>query len=99
MRSICVSLLMLVAVVSPAFTQTSVGRIAGTVFNSENGDALIGATVMIVGTTFGGTTDIDGKFLLTNVPVGIHTVRVSYIGFVAKTISDVISTPHGVTKL
>lgn len=45
----------------------------------ENGEAVIGATVMVKGTNIATTTNIDGKFLLENVALN-NTIRVSYIG-------------------
>ncbi len=53
-------------------------QIEGTVFDNE-GEPIIGATVMVKGTKIGGATDIEGHFSLNNVPPG-STLVVSYIG-------------------
>ncbi|MDD5894926.1 MAG: SusC/RagA family TonB-linked outer membrane protein [Prevotellaceae bacterium] len=45
----------------------------------ENGEAVIGATVMVKGTNIATTTNIEGKFLLEDVSLN-NTIRVSYIG-------------------
>ena len=47
---------------------------------SSNGDPIIGASVLIVGTTNGTITDLDGNFSLEVSP-GTYDVRVSYIGY------------------
>ena len=60
-----------------AFAQRA---ITGHVTDSENGDALIGATVSVVGTTRGTSTDVDGKFVL-DVPDGSDQIRVAYTGY------------------
>ena len=41
---------------------------------------VVGASVLVVGTSLGVTTDIDGKFVIQNVPGTAKEIRVSYIG-------------------
>lgn len=48
-------------------------------------EPVIGANVMIEGTTNGTITDIDGKFSLSNVPNNANLV-ISYIGYITQTI-------------
>ncbi len=58
------------------FAQSSVsGRVT-----DENGESLIGASVMIAGTSSGTVTDIEGNYTVANVPKN-GTLRVSYIGY------------------
>ncbi len=64
------------------------GQISGKVLD-EKGETLIGATVMIEGTTNGVKTDLDGKFTLRNVADGKYNLIISYISFDKKTVSDV----------
>ncbi len=59
----------------------SAGRISGRVTDAQTGEPLPGANVLIVGTSIGGSTDLNGAFTITNVPQGSYTVRVSYIGY------------------
>jgi len=59
------------------------GTLTGTVMDSEMNAPLPGATVMIVGTNNGTTTDFDGKFSL-NVKAATGTVQISFIGFEKK---------------
>lgn len=53
--------------------------VSGTVIDTE-GEPMIGANVIIKGTTTGVATDVDGKYTLKNVPSNA-TLRVSYIGY------------------
>jgi len=53
--------------------------VTGTVVDAA-GEAVIGASVIIDGTTNGAATDIDGNFTLSNVPEKAK-VKVSYIGY------------------
>ena len=71
-------------------------RVVKGVVVDESGEAVIGATVTVVGQKTGGTvTDVDGRFSIT-VPAG-KKLRISYIGYVAQTVSD-LSDPRVVLK-
>jgi iron complex outermembrane receptor protein len=56
------------------------GNVSGVVEN-ENGKSLLGANVVLENTYFGISTDQDGKFFFANVPEGVYTLKVTYIGF------------------
>jgi outer membrane receptor for ferrienterochelin and colicins len=51
------------------------------VVSAENKEALIGATLLLKGTTNGVSTNIEGAALLNNIPNGKQTIVVSYIGY------------------
>ena len=59
-----------------AVAQTQVN---GTVVSQDDGEPVVGATVMVVGTQVGAVTDINGKFSLT-CPKGKSTLRITYVG-------------------
>ncbi|MDE5988097.1 MAG: TonB-dependent receptor [Duncaniella sp.] len=59
--------------------------VSGTVIDTE-GEPMIGANVIIKGTTTGVATDVDGKYSLKNVPANA-TLRFSYIGYQTKEIA------------
>jgi hypothetical protein len=72
-------------------TQTIRGRVVDGVSNT----ALVGVSVMLVSTDekiYGSTTDADGRFRIDNVPVGRHTIRITYIGYEEQTIPNIIAT-------
>lgn len=46
----------------------------------KNGDPIIGASILVKGTTNGAITDLDGKYNLANVPEN-STLEISYIGY------------------
>ena len=54
------------------------------VVSDENNEALIGATLLLKGTTNGVSTNIEGAALLNNIPNGKQTIVVSYIGYEEK---------------
>ena len=61
-----------------ASAQTS--TVKGVVTSAEDGLPVIGAAVIVQGTTMGAVTDIDGKFNLDNVPSKAKNLMVSYVG-------------------
>jgi hypothetical protein len=71
-----------------AFAGT-VGKIAGTILDSDSGDPIIGAAVQIEGTSIGAAADINGRFFILNVPPGLISIRCSAIGFAARTIQGI----------
>ena len=52
-------------------------------------EPLIGASVVIEGTTVGAITDIDGNFRIENVKPGTYTVAASYVSYQTQTVKDV----------
>ncbi len=56
------------------------GIVTGKIKDDMTGEPLIGATVVIDGTTTGATTDLDGVFKL-DVPNGTQKLKISYVGF------------------
>lgn len=67
------------------FTQSIVaagtGSITGHIYDKETKSPLPGANVIIKNTSLGSASDMEGKFLITNVPTGQQTLIVSYIGY------------------
>ncbi|MGB2867388.1 MAG: TonB-dependent receptor [Bacteroidota bacterium] len=55
--------------------------VAGRVRDSQTGEPLFAANVVLVGTSLGASTDMDGKFIIRNISTGSYTIRVSYIGY------------------
>lgn len=66
-----------------AFAQKTV---TGIVVDTE-GEPVIGANVLVVGTKAGVMTDTNGKFTIKNVPASAKKLEVSYIGMEKKTVS------------
>ncbi len=71
-------LMLLLATLFLVMGQALAQKISGTVIGQEDGEPVIGASVMVQGTKTGTTTNLDGKFTLT-VPAGKKIV-ISYIG-------------------
>lgn len=69
-----------------AFAQS--GKIAGRVTDGTTGDPLPFVNVIILGTSQGAATDIDGYYSILNVRPGTYSVRASAIGYNAVTIQE-----------
>ena len=79
-KKIIFLLLMLLSVTTLVYGQGK-GQISGVVTSAEDGLPVIGATVSLKGNSSVGTiTDIDGRFVLNNLPPGNNTLIISYVG-------------------
>lgn len=65
------------------------GKIAGRVTNSETGNALPGANIVLTGTNLGTSSDQDGSYYIINVPPGIYTLKATFIGYEGINTSEV----------
>ena len=61
-------------------------NVSGVVVSAEDGQPVIGASVIVKGTTIGTVTDFDGKFTL-EVPDGQKTLQISYVGMVQQEVA------------
>ena len=64
-----------------------VGKIAGTITNSETGEALVDVNILIENTTLGAASDLDGQFYIINISPGTYTVTASLVGYTTQNIT------------
>jgi len=55
--------------------------LSGLILNSVTKEKVVGANVLIIGSTFGASTDSMGRFVISNIPPGTYEVRVSVLGY------------------
>jgi len=67
------------------------GSVNGNIVDS-NGEPLIGANVVIKGTTQGTITDVNGNYSISSVPVGNQTFVASFIGYNSEEATVLIET-------
>ena len=81
-RQLFLFLLAVTLLLAPTYASAQeTGGIAGTVVESKTGEGLPGANVVIKGTYYGGTSDIDGNVRIERVNPGSYTVEVSLLGY------------------
>jgi len=65
------------------------GKLRGTVVDQKTKEPLIGANIVVEGTNLGAATDVDGTYIILNVPVGSYILKASYIGYKTITMSNI----------
>jgi hypothetical protein len=71
------------------FPQNETGTISGNVKDIDSKQPIVGANVIILGTKQGATTDVEGNFIITGVPVNVYRVKASIIGYASVTKTDI----------
>jgi len=57
------------------------GKIVGRILDAETDEPLIGVNVVVEGTLLGAATDMDGYFVILNLPPGTYTLKASMVGY------------------
>lgn len=78
-RFVVISILLLVSL--SALKEARAGNIRGTVRDGKTGETLVGAQLLIQGTTRGTITDFDGNFVLADVTKGSYNLVVAFISY------------------
>ena len=66
------------------------GQIKGTIVDKETGEPVVGASVLVVGTTTGAMTDPDGFFQILRMDPGTYTLRISHTNYVTVEVTEVV---------
>jgi outer membrane receptor protein involved in Fe transport len=96
---VCLIVLLVSVVFSVSLVAAENGKIRGKVVDIQNGEILIGANVVVVGTTWGGTTDVEGTYIVLNVPAGTYQLKSSMLGYQSVTISNVVVNSNLTTEV
>ena len=83
-------LLALLLLLPSASAQSATGRITGTVADAATAEPLVGVNVVVVGTVLGAATDADGRFEITQVPLGTVALEARFVGFEPSVTADVL---------
>jgi hypothetical protein len=79
------------------FSQNSI--IKGNVIEEKTGKTLPGVNVIIKETKFSTITDLDGNYIIKNIPAGKYEIEFSYFGFQTKIVSEVVTTANETTDV
>ena len=80
---IILSILIVFSSLLQAQNQQITQNIKGKIIDSETQTTLPGANVIVtdIDPLMGATSDLDGNFIIENVPIGRHNIKVSYVGY------------------
>jgi outer membrane receptor protein involved in Fe transport len=87
-RSVSLILLLILVFITSLKPGTT-GKIAGTITDEKSGEPLPGANIVVIGTTLGSTTDLNGEYIILQVPPGTYELQVSFIGYQKVLVNDV----------
>lgn len=79
---------LLIIVTLPALAGVT-GKLSGKITDRQTGEPLPGANVLIEKHSLGAAADFKGEYTLLNIPPGIYTVRVSFLGYKTITVENV----------
>jgi hypothetical protein len=91
-----ISVLLIVGL-NTLFAQNA-GKISGVVTDAQTGENLIGTNIVVMGTSLGGSTDLEGSFFILNVPAGKYNVQASMMGYEKVILRDVIVNSNRTTN-
>ena len=88
-----VIVLLLISITANAQNQLT-QTVKGTILDKDSEMPLIGANVFINSTPemMGTSTDVDGNFKIENVPIGRHTIQITYLGYEPSVLQSVMLT-------
>ncbi|MBN2088653.1 TonB-dependent receptor [candidate division KSB1 bacterium] len=98
------SIMMVITVLlnfSSLFSQNSAlsGSIQGKIVDLDTKEALPGANIVIINTVMGAASDLDGNYIIQNLPVGSYSLKISFIGYETVIKTDVIVKSRRITRI
>lgn len=84
-----ITLLLILLLALPTYAQQT-GAITGKVVDAKTKQPLVGANVVIMDTDRGAATDLQGNYVINNVPVGTYRLKFMYIGYNSVLKTDIV---------
>jgi hypothetical protein len=75
------------------------GSIKGVVLDKDTREPLAGANILLTRTTFGASTDGNGRFVIQNVPPGQYTAEIRMLGYQTANLTDLVISPTRATSV
>ena len=103
MKTLRIAAMIIIIIIAIAMTigaTGSTGKITGTIIDSVDKQPVVGARVVIEGTTIGAMVNaLDGSYFIQNVPPGKYTLIGSCIGYANSEVTDVIVKTDSTTEV
>ena len=74
-------------------------NISGFIYDSETGESLPGANIFLENTSYGTTSDLDGYFIILNIPSESYDLKIKYLGYENFTKSIIVNTNYELEKI
>jgi len=74
-------LLLLFFTLTASYVRAQDATVRGFVYEEESGEPAIFANVVLDGTSYGASTDVNGYFLISKIPAGDYILKITYLGF------------------
>jgi outer membrane receptor protein involved in Fe transport len=75
------------------------GKIAGKIVDAQTKESLVGVNVLIVGTSMGASSDVDGEYFILNIPPGAYELKASAVGYTSVTVGNIDVSVDQTTKI
>ncbi len=94
-------LLLTLSIIAPGWSQKAehAGTIKGVVLDRETQAPLAGANILVMQSSLGAVSNLDGEFLIQRVPVGSYILQCRFIGYEKQTVPDIIVRPQRTTSV
>ena len=90
MRKITLFLSLIIFLTANTIFAGTTGKISGKIVDARTGEPIIGANILILNTSLGAASDMDGSFFILNVPPGKYQIKASFIGYQSVTEKEVV---------
>ena len=81
------------------FAQEPTGTIKGKIIDQNTKEVLVGSTVLVMNTKSGSTTDVEGNFVISNIPVGSYNLEIRSVGYESLIKTDIQVRPDRITQI
>jgi outer membrane receptor protein involved in Fe transport len=98
MKSIIATAFLLLLFMPAAYSGTT-GKISGKVIDAQTKELPIGVNIVIVGTTLGASSDLNGEYFIINIPPGTYELRASAVGYAPQTVTNVTVSADRTTQI
>ncbi len=83
-------------IATPDPTSTPASAVSGRVLDNTTREPVVSANILLVGTTLGTTTDLNGSFTLSNLEPGSYSLQVSALGYRTQLVDEINLLPNRV---
>jgi hypothetical protein len=98
MKRLPIILLFLSLPLNPLLAGTT-GSLEGFVRDKATNEPLVGCNVLLVGTQLGAAADVNGFYIVNNIPAGSYDIQCTYIGYQTLLMKNVRVVPDLKTRL